>query len=395
MVEQDRPDERPQVPGEHAERAPHASVSDQARVGIVGDYGTIGQFTAVTSRREVTWPVVVGSPPPVASAFQDREALVGLSAGGAGTVVLGQVLSGSGGVGKTQIAARMFTTSRAQLRVWVVAESRTAVLTGYAQAALRLDLADPDAPVEDAAQALLGFLAATKRSWLVVLDDLADPADLTELWPSTRDADNDDAGGGGSAGDGGEARVVVTTRRRDAALSGGGRRVIDVNVYTPEEAVRYLHDRLTPHAGALPAGALDEAAGLAEDLGFLPLALAQAAAVILDQALTLGQYRDRFADRTQTLAQLFPAGTDPDGYTRTVATTWTLAIDTANQLPPNGLAGPLAQLIATLDPAGVPEPVLTSKRVGAYLTASAEADEAGAEASTSETQPAAPSRWPL
>ena len=41
-------------------------------------------------------------------------------------------------VGKSQLAAGVFGSSTADLRVWVGAESRAAVLTGYAEAAVRL-----------------------------------------------------------------------------------------------------------------------------------------------------------------------------------------------------------------------------------------------------------------
>jgi tetratricopeptide (TPR) repeat protein len=317
-------------------------------VGVVGDGTHIGELHMVTPRRELVWPVVVGQVPPLASAFQERNVAVGVD-DTPGTVVLRQVVSGGGGVGKTQLAVGVFAKSVADVRVWVAAESRDAILTGYAQAAVRLDLADAEAGEPALAACFLGFLTGTDRSWLVVLDDVQDPADVQGLWP------------------GGSGQVVVTTRRRDASLSGGGRRVVGVGVYTPDEAEAYLEQRLSQSAARLPAGALDEAGGLAADLGFLPLALSHAAAVIIDQALTTGEYRSLFADRRRTLVELFPAEADADGYARTVATTWDLAVQAADRLEPVGLARAMAQLVAVLDPAGVPEAVLLSDAACAYL----------------------------
>ncbi|WP_344243861.1 tetratricopeptide repeat protein, partial [Microlunatus panaciterrae] len=323
------------------------SVSDQARVGVIGP----GDNTVnmVTPRREINWPVVVGSPPPLASAFQRRGSVAERMGQGDGVAELRQVLTGDGGVGKSQIAAGFFAAATADLRVWASAESRTAVITGYAEAAMRLDLADRQVGPEGLASAFVGFLAATTRSWLVVVDDLHEPADMPGLWPPRR------------------GQLVVTTRRTDASLSGGGRTKIDVGVYSPAEARSYLEQRLSPKLDDLPDGVLDEAGGLAEDLGFLPLALAQAAAVIMDQAISCSDYRGLFADRTATLEDLFPPDADADEYGRTVAGTWTLAIDAADHLDPVGLARPLAWLVAVCDPAGAPEAVFTSETSRRFL----------------------------
>jgi NB-ARC domain len=242
----------------------------------------------VVPRREIVWPVAVGSPPPLASAFQPRPAIMGQLDRAEGTVVLRQVLAGDGGVGKSQIAAGIYQSSRADLRVWVAAKSQVAVITGYAEAAVRLDLADAEEGPERLAGLFLRFLEVTDKHCLVVLDDLTNPADMEGLWPA------------------GRARVMVTTRRRDAALTGGGRTMIEVGVYAVEESVAYLQQRLGPLLEHLPADALEQAAGLAADLGCLPLGLAQAAAVIIDQAISCAEYRAWFADRTQNLEQLFP-----------------------------------------------------------------------------------------
>ena len=263
------------------------------------------------------WPVVVGASPPQASAFQPRTPVVQQMDAAQGTVVL----SGGGGTGKSQIAAAAFRSSTADLRLWVTAESATAVVSGYADAAAQLGLGDADdIGPEQLARRFLRFLATTPRSWVVVLDDLKDPVELAGLWPS------------------GAGRVVVTTRRRDAGLSASGRTMVDVEVYAADEAESYLVQRLSPMRERLPDDAVGEAGGLAADLGYLPLALAQAAAVIIDEAVSCGEYRCWFADRSQSLGDLFPAEADADGYAQTVATTWALAVETADQLEPVGMA---------------------------------------------------------
>ena len=105
--------------------------------------------------------------------------------------------------------------------------------------------ADPVDP-QQAAGRFLTWLETTSRPWLVVLDDLADPADVRGLWPPA------------SA----RGRVLVTTRRRDAVLSGAGRRLVEVGLFTPGEAVAYLTANLAAHGQADRA---NQVAGLATD----------------------------------------------------------------------------------------------------------------------------------
>jgi tetratricopeptide (TPR) repeat protein len=336
---------------ENAEIAYALGLAGAADLPFVTPQPLVSAAVTVPPRLKVSWPVVTGSAPPLASAFQPRTAMDDVRDGG-GTVVLSQVMSGGGGVGKSQIAAGMYHSSSADIRVWVQAESRAAILSGYADAALRLDLADREVGPAKLAERFLSFLNGTDKRWLVVLDDLANPGDLRELWPV------------------GHGKVIATTRRRDASLSGGGRTVIHVDVYTAEEAEAYLEQRLSPMLSAkhLPVDALDQARDLAKDLGYLPLALAQAAAVIINEGISCTQYRDWFADRSRTLEELFPADAAADGYAKTVATTWTLAIEAANRLEPAGFASPLARFAAVLDPAGAPEAVYTGHSACAYLS---------------------------
>ena len=297
----------------------------------------------------IAWPIRVGVIPAPASCLQSRTEMNQLDTADPGrTETVTQVLSGLGGVGKTQLAAA-YARSRSDvdLRVWVTAGSRDAILAGYADLAARLGhrtMTD----TEQAATWFLGWLQAnTIRSWLIVLDDLADPADLAGLWPQ---------GAGG--------QVVVTTRRRDAILSGSGRRRIDVQRYTREQAGGYLAARL---GSALEDGHRPDVVGLADDLGLLPLALAQAAAFMLDRSETCSRYRARLADRRRTLAELLPADALADDYRATVVATWSISIDAADRLAPAGTARPVLELLGVLDPNGIPVDLLTTAAVG-YVT---------------------------
>lgn len=131
--------------------------------------------------RSVVWPHQLGSVPLLADCYQQREQeTVGLDETVSNaTVVLTQVLSGLGGVGKTQLAAdyarRVWANDDVELLMWVTASSHAAVQTTYAQAAAEIGHL-PSQDVERAAEWFVGWLQTTNRSWLLVLDDVADPA---------------------------------------------------------------------------------------------------------------------------------------------------------------------------------------------------------------------------
>ncbi|MFE5596382.1 tetratricopeptide repeat protein [Streptomyces sp. NPDC056549] len=297
--------------------------------------------------------------PPRALSFQHRAEVDQLrgAVDSGGTAVLSQVLTGTGGVGKTQLAADYARTAwdcgGVDVLVWISASSRSAITAGYAQAGVEVLAADPSDP-EQSARAFLAWLepkAGQKPCrWLVVLDDVAEPADMRGWWPPASR----------------HGRVLVTTRRREAALSGAGRRLVTVGLFTPEEAAAYFTAVLAAHDRHEPT---DQISSLAADLGYLPLALAQAAAYIIDADLTCASYRELLADRIRKLSDLLPEpGALPDDQAVTVAATWSLSIDRANQIRPAGLARPMLQLAAFLDPNGIPATVLTSQPALTHLT---------------------------
>jgi tetratricopeptide (TPR) repeat protein len=285
----------------------------------------------------------VGIIPAIASAFQERDdvrALVDAARSAGDGVVLTQVLSGGGGVGKTQLAAyyaHCAIKAGTDLVIWVHAAEPDAIVTTYADAAIRVQV--PNANGTDAvadAKALLSWLAATDRSWLVVLDDV-DPDTVASWWP------------GGHRGTG---WVLATTRRRDARLSGGGRVVVPVDVYTAGQSTAYLTDRLN---GAGRVQQLDEGEEpLARELGHLPLALSHAAAYMIDLQMGCGEYLDLFTDRRTHLAQLLPVEADAEAYGREVVVTLLLALDALATRYPDVPAGEVIRLISMLDPAGQP-----------------------------------------
>ncbi|MEV6605700.1 NB-ARC domain-containing protein [Kutzneria sp. NPDC051319] len=308
-------------------------------VGFAVQAGRISGGVHVHAASPVGWPHRVGVVPPLADCRQLRSADTELASQSSGCLVL----TGLGGVGKTQLAAalahRVWSQREVDLVVWVTATSRTSVVASYAQAIGDITGgADPDQ--DQAADRFLAWLEATDRRWLVVLDDLTDPADLHRLWPPT------------------SGRTVVTTRREDHALT-AGRLVVRVCLFSPSESLQYLEAKLS-------SAQLSSAADLAYDLGHLPLALSQAAAYILDRDLTCADYRTRLAERR--LTDLVPEpSARPDDYRNAVTETWSLSIELADRLRPEGLAGSLLRIAALLDPNGIPARLFTTPVVLNYL----------------------------
>ncbi|WP_413812578.1 NB-ARC domain-containing protein [Streptomyces sp. OE57] len=304
------------------------------------------------------WPHQVGVIPSRAQSFQHRAEADRLRAAidSGGTAVLRQVLTWMGGVGKTQLAADFartaWDTGGLDVLVWITAGDRSPVVSGYAQAGIELCRADPDDP-EQAADSFVAWLTpksgAPPCRWLIVLDDVADPADLHGLWPPASPY----------------GRTLVTTRRRDAAPTGEGRRLVEVGLFSEAEALAYLTTPLAARGRAEPA---DQLTALAADLGHLALALAQAAAYLIDSGETAAAYRRLLTDRTTTLTDLAPDAL-PDEQAIALAAAWSLSITRADTLRPAGLARPMLHLASLLDAYGIPQDVLTGEAARAHLAA--------------------------
>ncbi|SDC65865.1 FxSxx-COOH system tetratricopeptide repeat protein [Streptomyces prasinopilosus] len=328
-----------------------------------------GEGGGAAGRDVAAGPLVMGVVPTLASAFQPRSGLrerIDRARTGGGPVVLTQkssardrkgarVLSGGGGVGKTQLAAACATDALeegADVVVWATATEAQQVITQYARtaAALRLPGATGQDPENDA-RTLLNWLAATERSWLVVLDDVTDPAALDRWWPVSRT---------------GTGWALATTRLRDARLTGGGRTRVDIDVYTADEADAFLRARLT--GDGMEDLLDDRAPALAESLGHLPLALGLAAAYMINEQLSCTAYLRRFTDRRTRLEEALPETADTEAYGRPITATLLLSLDAVRAADPTGLAVPVLRLAALLDPAGHPHALWTEPPLLDHLT---------------------------
>lgn len=334
--------------------------------------GSVGSLKSRDGR--VTWPVRTGAAPAPAGGFSAREELAAdldatLIAGTAAALIPARAAGEPADVwlrsrGKTQFAVRvaesMWRSGRLDLLIWITATSRARVLSGYAEAAEQVLGADPDGKGELIAARFAGWLGQTPRTWLVVFDDLRDGTDLDGLWPA------------GPAG-----RILITTANPGVVPDHSPVLIRQIGIFSPPDALGLLTHRLSGSPGKYLG-----AARLTADLGYEPLAIAQAHAVIAASAMSCREYGDCFARRLEQITQA-------DGSRPTAArVTWAMSAEHAGQLTSGDAAQALLAFAAVLDGNGIPGAVFATMAAREYLAGASDGEPADSERA-SETLSAA------
>jgi tetratricopeptide (TPR) repeat protein len=205
------------------------------------------------------------------------------------------------GVGKTSLAVEYAYRQRAQLDVvwWLRAEESAALLGDFTGLASALSLAEAAQPDRTRIVRGVHHWLADHDRWLLVFDSANRPEDLTALLPPA-----------------GNGQVLVTSR-----WSAWGRwaTAYRLDVLMRQEAIAFLCRRTDTQ---------DEQ--VAEALGDLPLALAEAAAYIDETQIGLEDYLELVRDRSMELFGL----RHPAGPHQRVATLWSLSLDRIRQEAP-------------------------------------------------------------
>lgn len=258
-----------------------------------------------------------------------------------------QALSGLGGVGKTQIAVEYAYRHKDKYTavLWTFADTEQSVRGGFGRIAALLNLPEKDATEQaKVTEAVLRWLDEN-LGWLLVLDNADDPSMVRQFLPQQ-----------------GKGHVLLTSRAHEFQKLGiFAPREIDV--LSPDESREFLLLR----TGKDPAAKLLEADALAKELGYLPLALEQAAAYMVEKGASFSSYLAGFKKQRQTLLnkQGPVLGNEAnEQQKRTVATSWALNFAAVEKNSP--ASADLLRLSAFLAPDAIPLELL--EKGGKHLT---------------------------
>lgn len=272
-------------------------------------------------------------------------------------------ISGRGGMGKSQLAAKYVHRNKSVFDAifWVHADTRSKLRRSFSRIAVNLGLVEEESTeAQDdvlTRDIVLGWLTRPLRSykqreseqvkeasWCVIFDNADEPALLEDYWP--RDS---------------TGAVLVTSKVPLQALrlftAGPG---IVMPPFDPEETAAFLLD-ITDRKNSAEDRA--QVKNVARRLGNMPLAVAQMAGTIVRSNLTFAEFLEQYEN--PEMRDFFfrqPVGNKGDRREeQNFLSVWGF-----DKLKP-GASG-LLDVLAFLDPDGIPENILQDNSVGVEMT---------------------------
>ncbi|CAE7205771.1 hypothetical protein PTNB73_07222 [Pyrenophora teres f. teres] len=269
-------------------------------------------------------------------------------------------ISGLGGVGKTQLVLEFLYRLREKHEhysvIWIQATSMESLDQGYHAVARQFGIRDSGGKDADIKKLVQNFLSEDSAGYWVLVFDNADDINMWIDKPksgtqqSIRLIDYIPRNKNG--------RVIFTTRDRKVGVKLAHQNVIEVPQVTEDTAARMLRNFLI-HKDLVDSRPADTKAMLAW-LTYLPLAIAQAAAYINENGITLADYLVLVDCQEQEIIQLLTEEFEDDArysdMKNPVATTWLISFRQIQQCDP--LAAEYMSFMACIDHKDIPQLLL-------------------------------------
>ena len=248
----------------------------------------------------------------------------------------GVALVGLGGIGKTQIALEYVYRQRENYShiFWVNAESIDTFTEDYSLIADSLDLTGKRQKDKSVSLRSVRLWLNAHTDWLLVVDNLNDLKSVRHYLPETT------------------GHILLTTRDKATREYS----FLVVPTLSHSEGIDLLLRRTEREESAKNNTAESVATKeLAVELGFLPLALEQAAAYIKTTAISFQEYLERY--RRNRLELIEKDSQKFGTLSQTISTTWALNLEEVRISSP--IADDLMRACAFLAPDNIPEEIFT------------------------------------
>jgi nucleoside phosphorylase/tetratricopeptide (TPR) repeat protein len=262
-------------------------------------------------------------------------------------------ITGLGGVGKTQVALELAHRIRDRDKecsvFWIPCTSQAMIEQTFLSIAQTLGLHGTKA-VEAKAQIMIYLSSKHAGKWLLIFDN----ADDTEMWlaashtaPALEDFLPQSEQG----------RILFTTRNRKLAMKLAPFNTVPIPDEDKETALKILQMTLA-HKDLLKDNMIT--VNLLKQLAFLPLAIAQASAYIIENGISLSTYLALLQEQEQGAVELLSEDfRDPGRYKdiqNPVITTWLISFKQIQRQ--DQLAADYLSFMACIDPRNIPQSLL-------------------------------------
>lgn len=245
-------------------------------------------------------------------------------------------ICGLGGVGKTQLALNYANTSMQSFDViaWIHADTQSKMVQSLASFATKLGL-PKDGEIEDnyqSVQKVRDWLNASRKSFLLIFDNVEDVNILDQVWPSN------------------DKGSIIITSRSPAIASSRATNILQLDCFSENTAV----DVLAALTGTKKSEGVAAAKEICQLLGYFPLAMVQMSSFIRNRGCSFEEFLVLFKKFTSKII----SKSDPLlEYDLTLSTVWNLSLESLSPKSRN-----LLNLLAFFDPDVILERLLINSK---------------------------------